>query len=76
MSRGLGDVYKRQVTGGTLDRRSRAAFRIPAHLERVRAVVRGTKGWADAASPGLSLTGGSPSGAPGGGGHARGHIGG
>ena len=66
----------RTVTGGTLDRRSRAAFRIPAHLERVRAVVRGTKGWADAASPGLSLTGGGSSGAAGGGGHARGHIGG
>ncbi len=66
----------RTVTGGTLDGRSRAAFRIPAHLDRVRAVVRGTKGWADAASPGLTLTGGGSSGAAGGGGHARGHIGG
>ena len=53
-----GAVRLAQRHGRRADRRSRAAFRIPAHLERVRAVVRGTKGWADAASPGLSLTGG------------------
>lgn len=65
------------VTGSTLDRRSRAAFRIPAGLQRVRAVVRGTKGWHDAASPGISLTGGASSGATdGGAAHPRGHIGG
>ena len=43
----------RNVTGGKLDRRSRATFRIPAGLQRVRAVVRGTNGWQDAASPGI-----------------------
>ena len=64
------------VTGGTLDRRSRAALRIPSGLERVRAVVRGTKGWEDAASPGISLVGGGSSGAAAGGRHPRGHIGG
>jgi plastocyanin len=39
----------------TLNRRSRASFSIPAGIERVRAVVEGEKGWADAASPGIVL---------------------
>lgn len=66
----------RSVAHGVLDRRSRVAFRIPAGVERVRAVVRGTKGWADAASPGVSrVGGGATSGATGGGGHSRSHIG-
>jgi plastocyanin len=66
----------RNVAGGTLDGRSRASFRVPARLERVRAVVLGTKGWADAASPGLSLTGGVTSGGAPGGAPSHGHIGG
>jgi hypothetical protein len=43
----------------------------------VRAVVRGSKGWADAATPAISLVGGGSAGAAGGdeGGHMRGHIG-
>ena len=65
----------RNVAGGALDRRSRASVRIPARLERVRAVVLGTKGWADAASPGLSVGGGATS-EGGGGAPSHGHIGG
>jgi plastocyanin len=75
----------RDLTRGALDRRSRATFRIPAGVERVRALVRGTKGWADAATPGISLVGHGPAGSSGGGsagssgggagGHSRGHIG-
>lgn len=68
----------RDLTRGALDRRSQATFHIPAGVERIRALVRGTKGWADAATPGISLAGGgSPasSGGGDGGGHSRGHIG-
>ena len=65
------------VTSAALDGRSRATFRIPAGLERVRAVVRGTRGWQDAASPGIPLTGGrSPDATGSRAAHPRGHIGG
>ncbi len=49
----------RRVGRGVLDRRSRAQLQIPAGVERTRAVVRGTKGWADAASTGVMASGGS-----------------
>jgi plastocyanin len=70
----------RDLTRGALDRRSQAMFRIPVGVERVRALVRGTKGWADAATPGISLARGGSAGSSGdgdggGGGHSRGHIG-
>jgi plastocyanin len=68
----------RDLTRGALDRRSQATFRIPAGVERVRALVLGTKGWADAATPGISLAGGGlaeSTGGGDGGGHSRGHIG-
>ena len=35
-----------------LDRASRATLSIPVGIERVRAVVLGERGWADAAAPG------------------------
>jgi plastocyanin len=41
------------VGRAVLDRSSQARLAIPAGAERVRAIVRGTKGWADAASPGV-----------------------
>ena len=50
----------RAVGGGQLDRRSRRLLSIPAGVDRVRALVRGGKGWADAASPGVILTQRSP----------------
>lgn len=43
------------VARGRLDRGSRALLAIPVGTERVRAVVRGTRGWADAASSGIVL---------------------
>jgi plastocyanin len=46
------------VARAKLDRASRARLAIPAGAERVRAVVRGTKGWAEAASPGVVIGGG------------------
>ena len=64
----------RAVDRGVLDRRSHATFRVPFGMERVRALVRGTKGWADAASPAMLPGGGSASGGAGGS-HSRGHIG-
>ena len=45
----------RTVARARLDRSSRASFRVPAGVERARALVRGTKGWADAASPTVVL---------------------
>ena len=67
----------RNLTRGALDARSRATFRIPPGVPLVRAVVRGSEGWADAATPAISLVGGGSAGAGGGddGGHVRGHIG-
>jgi len=67
----------RELTRGTRDARSRATFRIPAGVPLVRAVVRGSKGWADAATPAISLVGGGSGGPAGGdeGGHTPGHIG-
>lgn len=52
----------RVVDSGQLDRRSRTLLALPAGVDRVRAVVRGSKGWADAASPGVILTHRSPGG--------------
>jgi plastocyanin len=49
----------RRVDRGRLDRSSRARFRIPVGVERARAVVRGTQGWADAASPAVMLRSGA-----------------
>jgi plastocyanin len=46
------------VGHAVLDRASEARLTIPAGAERVRAVVRGAKGWADAASPGVVSVGG------------------
>ena len=43
----------RPVGRARLDRSSRARLEIPAGVQRARAVVLGTKGWADAASPGV-----------------------
>jgi plastocyanin len=40
----------RGVARAKLDGRSRAAFRLPATLDRVRVLVVGTKGWADGVS--------------------------
>ncbi len=51
----------RDLTHSALDPRSQTTFRIPTGVERVRALVRGTKGWADAATPGISLAGGGSS---------------
>ena len=67
----------RNLARGTLDARSRATFRVPPGVPLVRAVVRGSKGWADAATPAISLVGGGSAGASGGddGGHMGGHIG-
>jgi plastocyanin len=65
----------RDLTHGTLDARSRATFRIPMGVALVRTVVRGAKGWADVATPAISLVGGGSAGSSGGEGHARGHIG-
>jgi plastocyanin len=65
----------RVLTRGALDARSSATFRIPAGIPLVRAVVRGAKGWADAATPAISMVGGGAAGSSGGDGHARGHIG-
>ena len=67
----------RFLSRGALDARSRATFRIPIGVPLVRAVVRGSKGWADAATPAISLVGGGSGGAAGDdeGGHMRGHIG-
>ena len=55
----------RDQAHGTLDARSRATFRIPAGIPLVRAVVRGAKGWADAATPAISLVGGGAAGSAG-----------
>ena len=66
----------RDLARGTLDARSRATFRVPVGVPLVRAVVRGSKGWADTATPAISLVGGgSTSASPGEGGHGPGHIG-
>lgn len=67
----------RDLARGTLDTRSSATFRIPSGVALVRAVVRGSKGWVDAATPAISLVGGGSGGSSGGddGGHSRGHIG-
>jgi plastocyanin len=43
----------RPVGRARLDRSSRARLEIPEGVQRARAVVLGTKGWADAASPGV-----------------------
>ena len=66
----------RDLARGALNARSRATFRIPKGVPLVRAVVRGGKGWADAATPAISLVGGGSAGSSGGeSGHERGHIG-
>jgi plastocyanin len=66
----------RALAHRTLDRRSRTTFRIPPGVPLVRAVVRGAKGWADAATPAISLVGGGAAGSSGDEGvHGRGHIG-
>ena len=65
----------RDLTRGTLDAQSRATFRIPAGVPLVRAAVRGAKGWADTATPAISLVYGGAAGSSGGEDHERGHIG-
>jgi plastocyanin len=45
----------RPVGRGRLDRASRAQLEIPIGVRRARAVVLGTNGWADAASPSVML---------------------
>ena len=47
----------RPVGKTTLDRASRARFAAPSRVDRVRVLVRGSKGWADAVSPTLLLHG-------------------
>lgn len=65
------------IRRGVLDRRSRARFDIPTGVERARAVVRGQRGWADAASPGVIVASGrvANAGSEGSGDHTPGHSG-
>ena len=66
----------RDVTHGTLDGGRARRSGSPRASSECGRVVRGTKGWADAATPAISLVGGGSAGSSGGGGgHRRGHIG-
>jgi plastocyanin len=75
------EAYDRERFGwlgigrAVLDRASRARLAIPAGADRVRAVVRGTMGWADAASPGVVVRGGTASALPRAPAHPPGHTG-
>jgi len=45
----------RTIARGRLDGRSRVRFALPPGLDRVRVVVKGTKGWADGTSRSILL---------------------